>query len=250
MCVTDPDVHAVPGHLDDHRADRHARRRRRARHPDHGAPGRALRRRSAATPRSSTATCGCRTRTSSATKATASCWPRSGWAPAGSTTRCAGSGSRSARSTCCASGRSRATRTGRTSRRSRPSRTGSPTRCAEMTQARLLTLYAAWKMDKVGAANARVEIAMIKFAGAQVLYNVIDRSLQVYGSLGFSDRHAARAHVPRRARRADLRRPRRGPPRHRRPPGPQGLQARRRAHRARPHPRAAPRRRSSPSTST
>ena len=57
---------------------------------------------------------------------------------------------------------------------------------AEMTQARLLTLYAAWKMDKVGAANARVEIAMIKFAGAQVLYNVIDRSLQVYGSLGFS----------------------------------------------------------------
>jgi len=57
---------------------------------------------------------------------------------------------------------------------------------AEMTQARLLTLYAAWKMDKVGAANARVEIAMIKFAGAQVLYNVIDRSLQVHGSLGFS----------------------------------------------------------------
>jgi acyl-CoA dehydrogenase len=57
---------------------------------------------------------------------------------------------------------------------------------AEMTQARLLTLYAAWKMDKVGAPNARVEIAMIKFAGAQVLYNVIDRSLQVYGSLGFS----------------------------------------------------------------
>jgi acyl-CoA dehydrogenase len=57
---------------------------------------------------------------------------------------------------------------------------------AEMTQARLLTLYAAWKMDKVGAANARVEIAMIKFAGAQVLYNVIDRAIQVYGSLGFS----------------------------------------------------------------
>src|SRR3954471_10896844 len=57
---------------------------------------------------------------------------------------------------------------------------------AEMTQARLLTLYAAWKMDKVGAANARVEIAMIKFAGAQVLYDVIDRALQVYGSLGFS----------------------------------------------------------------
>src|SRR4051812_8593226 len=57
---------------------------------------------------------------------------------------------------------------------------------AEMTAARLMTLYAAWKMDQVGAAAARVEIAMIKFAGAQVLYNVIDRALQVYGSLGFS----------------------------------------------------------------
>jgi acyl-CoA dehydrogenase len=56
----------------------------------------------------------------------------------------------------------------------------------EMTQARLLTLYAAWKMDQVGASNARVEIAMIKYSGAQVLYNVIDRAIQVYGSLGFS----------------------------------------------------------------
>jgi acyl-CoA dehydrogenase len=55
-----------------------------------------------------------------------------------------------------------------------------------MTQARLLTLYAAWKMDQVGASNARVEIAMIKYSGAQVLYNVIDRAIQVYGSLGFS----------------------------------------------------------------
>src|SRR5207248_2869320 len=30
------------------------------------------------------------------------------------------------------------------------------------------------------------EIAMIKFYGAQVLYNVIDRAIQVHGSLGFS----------------------------------------------------------------
>ena len=33
---------------------------------------------------------------------------------------------------------------------------------------------------------ARVEIALIKFYGAQVLYNVIDRAIQVHGSLGFS----------------------------------------------------------------
>jgi acyl-CoA dehydrogenase len=57
---------------------------------------------------------------------------------------------------------------------------------AEMTAARLMTLHAAWKMDQVGAAEARVEIALIKFYGATVLYNVIDRAIQVHGSLGFS----------------------------------------------------------------
>jgi acyl-CoA dehydrogenase len=56
----------------------------------------------------------------------------------------------------------------------------------ELTQARLLTLYAAWKMDNVGAADARVEIAMAKVVGAKVLYNTIDRAIQVHGSLGFS----------------------------------------------------------------
>jgi acyl-CoA dehydrogenase len=57
---------------------------------------------------------------------------------------------------------------------------------AEMTAARLMTLQAAWKMDQDGAQAARVEIAMIKFYGAQVLFNVIDRAIQVHGSLGFS----------------------------------------------------------------
>lgn len=57
---------------------------------------------------------------------------------------------------------------------------------AEMTAARLMTLYAAWKMDQVGAQAARVEIAMIKFYGAKVLHDVIDRAIQVHGSLGFS----------------------------------------------------------------
>jgi len=57
---------------------------------------------------------------------------------------------------------------------------------AEMQAARFLTLHAAWKMDKVGASNARNEIAVIKFYGANVLYNVIDRAIQVHGALGFS----------------------------------------------------------------
>ena len=41
-------------------------------------------------------------------------------------------------------------------------------------------------MDKVGAANSRIEIAIIKFYGAAVLYNVIDRAIQVHGALGIS----------------------------------------------------------------
>jgi acyl-CoA dehydrogenase len=57
---------------------------------------------------------------------------------------------------------------------------------AEMSAARLLTLQAAWKMDQVGASGARVEIAIIKFWGARVLYNVIDRAIQAHGALGYS----------------------------------------------------------------
>jgi acyl-CoA dehydrogenase len=57
---------------------------------------------------------------------------------------------------------------------------------AEMHAARLMTLHAAWKMDNEGAPAARMEIAMIKYYGAGVLYNVIDRAIQVHGALGFS----------------------------------------------------------------
>jgi acyl-CoA dehydrogenase len=41
-------------------------------------------------------------------------------------------------------------------------------------------------MDQVGAKRARVEIAMIKYYGAQVLYNVIDRAIQAHGALGYT----------------------------------------------------------------
>jgi acyl-CoA dehydrogenase len=57
---------------------------------------------------------------------------------------------------------------------------------AEMHAARLMTLHAAWKMDKVGASGSRDEIAMIKYYGASVLHNVVDRALQTHGSLGYS----------------------------------------------------------------
>ena len=57
----------------------------------------------------------------------------------------------------------------------------------EIDQARLLTLYAAWKMDTVGKKEARQEISMIKVVAPNVYMNVIDRAIQVHGALGVSD---------------------------------------------------------------
>ncbi len=57
---------------------------------------------------------------------------------------------------------------------------------AEMQAARLMTLHAAWKMDTQGASAARTDVALIKFFGAKVLHDVVDRALQVHGSLGYS----------------------------------------------------------------
>jgi acyl-CoA dehydrogenase len=57
---------------------------------------------------------------------------------------------------------------------------------AEMQAARLMTLHAAWVIDQQGAAAARQEISLIKFYGARVLHDVIDRAIQVHGSWGYS----------------------------------------------------------------
>src|SRR5438034_4686748 len=57
----------------------------------------------------------------------------------------------------------------------------------EIDQARLLCLYAAWKMDTVGKKEARQEISMIKVVAANVFMNVLDRAIQVHGALGVSD---------------------------------------------------------------
>ncbi|PIE75090.1 MAG: acyl-CoA dehydrogenase [Deltaproteobacteria bacterium] len=58
---------------------------------------------------------------------------------------------------------------------------------AEMEQARLLTLNAAWQIDQVGAAKARDAVSMIKFVVANTMNRIIDRALQVYGGLGMTD---------------------------------------------------------------
>jgi acyl-CoA dehydrogenase len=57
---------------------------------------------------------------------------------------------------------------------------------AEMQAARLMTLHAAWVIDQQGAGAARREISLIKFFGAKVLHDVIDRAVQIHGSLGYS----------------------------------------------------------------
>jgi acyl-CoA dehydrogenase len=53
---------------------------------------------------------------------------------------------------------------------------------AEIQAARMMTLDAARAIDAGG--EARVEISLIKFWGARMLHNVIDRAIQVHGALG------------------------------------------------------------------
>ncbi|MDR3414869.1 MAG: acyl-CoA dehydrogenase family protein [Nevskia sp.] len=53
-------------------------------------------------------------------------------------------------------------------------------------QARLLTLYAAWKIDKVGALAAMTEISAIKVVAPNVLQKVVDDAIQIHGGAGVS----------------------------------------------------------------
>ena len=57
----------------------------------------------------------------------------------------------------------------------------------EIEQARLLTLQAAYVMDRVGAKEARAEIAMIKVVAPNTTLRVLDRAIQAHGGAGVSD---------------------------------------------------------------
>lgn len=57
----------------------------------------------------------------------------------------------------------------------------------EIDQARLLTQYAAWKMDSEGKQNARQELSMVKVVVPNMMMNVLDRVMQCLGALGVSD---------------------------------------------------------------
>ena len=56
---------------------------------------------------------------------------------------------------------------------------------AEIQSSRMLTLHAAHKIDQ--GDEARIEIGLIKVVGAQMLHNVIDRAIQVYGAKGVTE---------------------------------------------------------------
>lgn len=56
----------------------------------------------------------------------------------------------------------------------------------KIDQARLLTLYAAYKMDKLGTKAALTEISAIKVVAPTVLQDVVDMAIQLHGGLGVS----------------------------------------------------------------
>ena len=54
-------------------------------------------------------------------------------------------------------------------------------------QARLLVLHAAWKIDTVGAMQARSEISQIKVVVPNMALGVIDMAIQLHGGAGMTD---------------------------------------------------------------
>ena len=56
----------------------------------------------------------------------------------------------------------------------------------EIDQARLLTLYAAWKIDTLGVKASMTEISAIKVIAPNVLQSVVDRAMQIHGGAGLS----------------------------------------------------------------
>lgn len=57
----------------------------------------------------------------------------------------------------------------------------------EIDQARLVTAYAAWKLDQVGNRESREELSITKVAAPEMALRVVDRAIQVWGGAGVSD---------------------------------------------------------------
>ena len=60
------------------------------------------------------------------------------------------------------------------------------TSSAEIRALRLMALHTAWLWDTQGPSKTRVEIAELKFWGAKILHDVIDRAIQVHGAIGWT----------------------------------------------------------------
>ena len=56
----------------------------------------------------------------------------------------------------------------------------------DIDQARLLTLYAAWRIDQEGPAKAMTEISAIKVVAPNLLQRVVDDAIQLFGGAGVS----------------------------------------------------------------
>jgi acyl-CoA dehydrogenase len=57
----------------------------------------------------------------------------------------------------------------------------------EIDSARWLVLNAAWQMDTYGKREARQAISLTKVSAANMVMDVLDRAIQVHGSLGMTD---------------------------------------------------------------
>jgi acyl-CoA dehydrogenase len=57
----------------------------------------------------------------------------------------------------------------------------------EIDSARWLVLSAAWQMDTYGKREARQAISLTKVSAANMVMDVLDRAIQVHGSLGMTD---------------------------------------------------------------
>ena len=57
----------------------------------------------------------------------------------------------------------------------------------DIDQARLLTHYAAWKIDHAGVRDSMTEISAIKVVAPNVLQEVTDMAMQIHGGAGLSD---------------------------------------------------------------
>jgi acyl-CoA dehydrogenase len=58
---------------------------------------------------------------------------------------------------------------------------------AEIDQAKLLTLNAAWKLDQVGNREARRELSVTKLVVPKTVLTIVDRAIQVFGGAGVSE---------------------------------------------------------------